>query len=1194
MDTNTFVFVSIGTPNPLFRLLSLFLLVEVVGILIRRQRITKRRQHQNPDLPNTDISPPTTGAKPALIGTYQSLHPLDLLPLEKRPLFILREDTPFPQYFHLTRREASSPRAKEDLFRLIWRLSRAQRKALVRRARYDYRHARGYLHRSVLRAARKDLEKQDARYYSEIADIQKEMAALHEKEQYALARTLEYSIVWRRFGEVPGIGPALKQRILSELRPKRLADLRRASIVHGVGQGRQKQIEKWIQQYQAKMPKMLNSPFPGRVEVEQQFANQLDQLETRLQILRYHRDRANQIRQRIDQELSWLEEVREKDFVANILDAESADKDVEEFLKGLFQEWEPVPDWFKQIVEGRKLEERKPSSNRQFFRRVKTKPLPLAYELDVTDSGQHVLKTMKRGDNLPTPMRNLRALTKYGYIEATDDGRTLYVVGTDDRAILRAVQSLDPYLSPDGFVFDVTPPVLRFLRQRATIHETEASKEITVSSTPPKLVLKVDYNPCSGLILQTGYSIDGVDEIVPAGKVISLDDNHIRIGKHIVPVPSGFDSRTQDFFQCHERRISPAQIPEFFARDLILLKKDFRIVLTESASRIRILDEPWQPVVKVRKTKNGWLDFEINYRVGSEEWKHSSVPDGEPHSEYYQLDQYTWLRRKQQLIKRIEKQLRLLEPTVLPEGYRIPISRFASLQDFIDEIGGLPELNQEYRKFLDQLVGFCADENFHLDEEIETDLRLNGITLRPYQRAGIHWLYWLHSFHLHGLLADDMGLGKTIQSICALRQAYTDLHIAQHSLVIAPQSVLIHWKREIERVYPTAMVVVYHGASRYRYQHLFTNVTPVIFITTYATAANDIEFLQSVPFYFLILDEATRIKNPTVKRTKAIKTLNAAHRIALSGTPVENRPRELWSVFDFLMRGHLGKYGTFQRIFESAILAGDFDTSERLGKRIRPFLLRRRKDEVAKDLPSKIEMDEWCKLTLEQRKLYGELQNRTSAIREALVRGESVNYTGSILPVITKLKQICDHPAIVIGDRDRLFGRSEKFDRIVEKIRSIQESGEQVVIFSHFLGMLDLLGRAMDMEKLPFIRIDGSTHQRQVLIDRFNNGEAKVALCSLMAAGYGISLTTANHVLHADRWWNPAVEDQATDRVHRIGQERTVYVYRILVQGTLEEKIDRLLAKKRKMSARIINAATAGEMQWSREELLEILQPLEE
>jgi SNF2 family DNA or RNA helicase len=299
-------------------------------------------------------------------------------------------------------------------------------------------------------------------------------------------------------------------------------------------------------------------------------------------------------------------------------------------------------------------------------------------------------------------------------------------------------------------------------------------------------------------------------------------------------------------------------------------------------------------------------------------------------------------------------------------------------------------------------------------------------------------------------------------------------------------------------------------------------------------------------------------------------------------------------LFDFLMKGHLGTYGRFTRQFETPITSGDDRAAQRLSRRIRPFVLRRLKEEVAKDLPEKIEMDEWCELTVEQASLYGQIQDRYAApVRRALEGGEIVNYATSILPVLTKLKQVCDHPALITGDVEPVSGRSEKFDLVVEKVEEIHAGGEHVVLFSHFLDTLSLLEIALRQRGISYIRLDGSTTNRQKHIDRFNEHQAVAALCSIQACGHGITLTAANHVIHVDRWWNPAVEDQATDRVHRIGQDKTVYVHRILAEGTLEEKIALLLDKKRGISDRVIGAAVGREMKWTREELLELLKPMD-
>jgi SNF2 family DNA or RNA helicase len=398
--------------------------------------------------------------------------------------------------------------------------------------------------------------------------------------------------------------------------------------------------------------------------------------------------------------------------------------------------------------------------------------------------------------------------------------------------------------------------------------------------------------------------------------------------------------------------------------------------------------------------------------------------------------------------------------------------------------------------------------------------------------------------------------------------------------------------REIRRCVPEIEIFSYGGTSRDR--SIWEHAGKCWLVTTYETLARDIDFVSRVPFYYLVLDEATMIKNPHTQRTLAIKSINAMHRLALSGTPVENRLSELWSLFDFLIRGMFGTHAAFVSRYEAPIAAGDEEAAQELSKRIRPFLLRRLKETVARDLPEKLEIEDWCDLTAEQRSLYGQLQDSLAKpLQEEIERGAQVNYQLSILPVLTKLKQVCDHPALVSGVMKPLFGRSEKFDMTIERIQGIKAAGEQVVVFSHFLKTLDLFEQAFDDLGISRVRIDGGVDSRQVLIDRFNAGQADVALCSIQACGYGITLTSANHVIHFDRWWNPAIEDQATDRVHRIGQQKTVYVYRTLVSGTLEEKIAVILENKRDLADQVIGASITQPMSWTKRELLELLKPLD-
>ena len=829
-----------------------------------------------------------------------------------------------------------------------------------------------------------------------------------------------------------------------------------------------------------------------------------------------------------------------------------------------------------------------------YFQRIQINPLPLRFEMELDEQGRHVVSILRATDQHRYQNLELTRLLEYNYREEAEQGnrKIIYQVSEQDRQTFLSLKSLNPVIEQDTLVFEIEPPVLKYLRRKGNLVEAPQSQMLQVSNQPIRPTARIEFKPGEGLEVQTGFEIGEKGALVsPESLKRTPSGKYARIG-NVFSETVPLSKEANEWLKRPIQTIPLSKIPEFILRDLVLLKSEFKAVLTDLAQQIRVIQKPIQTIVQVNKITGGWLDFKITYNITGENVSiaHellSKKVDGK----FVQLDKTTWAEIDPKVINQTQKELLHLGAEQTEDGFRVPASEFVSLEEFIAKIGGQAELSRAYQEFIGQLTGFEADPNFSLPENFEKQLVAADRPLRPYQRAGIHWLNWLRESHLHGVLADDMGLGKTLESLCAMRLGYETTKSQQHSLIITPKSVLYHWEREIHNSYPYVRIRIYHGTGREK--SVFSSSVPFVVITTYDTVSRDIDYLSKVPFYYLILDEATKIKNPDARRTQAIKALNATHRLALSGTPVENRPGELWSLFDFLMKGHLGQHGTFVRVFEGDIMAGNQLASQQLGRRIKPFVLRRKKEDVAKDLPEKLPITDWCSLTEEQRELYGGLQDKLKELRSALQRGEQVNYTTSILPVLTKLKQICDHPALVTGKIKPLYGRSEKFDWVVDKMSEIMGRNEQVVIFSHFLDMLNLLELAVKEKGFSYIRIDGSTGNRQQLIDTFNQGRAKIALLSIMAAGYGINLTAANHVIHADRWWNPAVEDQATDRVHRIGQTRNVYVYNILVEGTLEERINDLLQSKRGMADQILNAVVEGPRKWTREELMEILRPLD-
>lgn len=449
--------------------------------------------------------------------------------------------------------------------------------------------------------------------------------------------------------------------------------------------------------------------------------------------------------------------------------------------------------------------------------------------------------------------------------------------------------------------------------------------------------------------------------------------------------------------------------------------------------------------------------------------------------------------------------------------------------------------------------------------------------LRPYQKKGMEWLAFLRQYGLGALLADDMGLGKTVQTIAYLlvtRQEETE----QPMLIICPTSVLGNWQKEFQRFAPDLRVYLHHGAKRASAEAFpdFARESDVV-ITSYNLAHLDQAQLASVTWHALCLDEAQNIKNAYTKQARAVKTLNAKHRIALTGTPIENRLTELWSIFDFLNPGYLGGLNKFREHFVNPIeKENDKAKIRHVQQLIRPFFMRRTKHdpEVELNLPAKQEQKEYCPLTSEQASLYEQIIEETFQDIESK---SGIERRGYILSLLTKLKQICNHPALYLKEDNAqdLIPRSHKSEKLVEIVTAIREREESCLIFTQYVAMGKMIASILSerlQEPISFLHGGVKKTERDRMIERFQNEERHVIILSLKAGGTGLNLTAANHVIHYDRWWNPAVENQATDRAHRIGQKRFVHVHKLITTGTLEEKIDEMLERKQALSDDIIQS----------------------
>jgi superfamily II DNA or RNA helicase len=454
-------------------------------------------------------------------------------------------------------------------------------------------------------------------------------------------------------------------------------------------------------------------------------------------------------------------------------------------------------------------------------------------------------------------------------------------------------------------------------------------------------------------------------------------------------------------------------------------------------------------------------------------------------------------------------------------------------------------------------------------------------TLRDYQLRGLGWLHRMTSLGLGGCLADDMGLGKTITLIALHLHRQLDPATAGPTLVVCPASLLGNWQREIERFAPGTPVRRYHGASRALPEAPRTPRADGGFVlTTYGTMRLDAHLLaDAAPWSLLVADEAQHVKNHASATSRRLRLIPAQARVALTGTPVENTLSELWAILDWTTPGLLGRLATFRRRYADAVEGGtDPAAAERLARLVRPFLLRRHKTDpgIAPELPPKTETDHPVALTPEQAGLYeAQVREGLAAVADA----DGLARRGLVVKLLTALKQICNHPAQFLKeDGPRLAGRSGKLELFDELLDSVLAEGSAVLVFTQYVRMARLLEGHLAARGVDCLLLHGGTPvaRREEMVRRFGDGEVPVFLLSLKAAGTGLNLTRAEHVVHFDRWWNPAVEAQATDRAHRIGQDRPVQVHRLIAEGTIEDRIDAMLRDKRRLADAVLGSGEAA------------------
>ncbi len=543
-----------------------------------------------------------------------------------------------------------------------------------------------------------------------------------------------------------------------------------------------------------------------------------------------------------------------------------------------------------------------------------------------------------------------------------------------------------------------------------------------------------------------------------------------------------------------------------------------------------------------------------------------------------------------------------LEDKSLAELTKILNSLNLNSKNFNEDTLLLEKQNAVYldKAFMDRQFELERDHNFMaLTEKIlnpvQTDYQLpEGIlaTLRPYQVTGYKWLKTLSDHDLGGILADDMGLGKTLQSIVFIASGVIGNPKHAPFLIVCPTSLIYNWLDEIENFAPFIKASVVSGSPQERQETIGKHKEYDVLITSYPLIRRDIALYEKIYFNTVFIDEAQYIKNDSSLNAKSVKRLLADHRFALTGTPIENSLSELWSIFDFIMPGYLNSHSKFVEFYEKPILKEDAEALTDLHQRITPFILRRMKKDVLTELPDKYETKMLTELSEEQKKIYlSYLENIRGEINSEIEENGIERSSIKILAALTRLRQICCHPSTFL---ENYQGGSGKLELLMEVIPDAIANEHRVLVFSQFTSMLRLIESELKDMNIPYFYLEGSTptEDRNDFVKRFNAGEGKVFLISLKAGGTGLNLTGADTVIHYDPWWNPAVEEQATDRVYRIGQQNKVHVMKLITKGTIEEKIFKLQRKKKELSDSIISSKEVFINTLSREELEELFTPM--
>ncbi|MBB4824678.1 superfamily II DNA or RNA helicase [Sporosarcina luteola] len=815
------------------------------------------------------------------------------------------------------------------------------------------------------------------------------------------------------------------------------------------------------------------------------------------------------------------------------------------------------------LLDATEVELEKAGARYPFQRKEGT--LPICFHFGHSKNNDHLLKI--DGMNDVVILEAYRTVMQRGNIFrlAPEDCKRL----ADLERMLKTAQAMHIAIPDEqvGFFLEKVVPGLR------SIGQVDIAPSITSRLVQSPLVAKLyidrlNNRLLAGLEFQYGHIVINpvADRELPKKATVLRD-----IEKEEAILGLMEDSQfaeTDEGYFLHNEELEYA----FLYHILPKLQQYVRVYAT-TAIRNRIFKGHPQPRIRVKafEDRTNWLEFKFEMDGIGDRDIRSLLAALEEKRKYYRLRDGTLLSLETKEFERLQQMMNELPESLedLEKGLTVPFVRGIRLLHSEEEAEAF-SVEDSARAFLDKLK--------NPDESIAIPEILNSV-LRPYQKQGYRWMKTLAAFGAGGILADDMGLGKTVQSIAYILSEQTAVRRGkQPVLIVCPSSLTYNWKQEMEKFAPALKAVIVDGDRKKRMRLWQLDQGADVIITSYPLVRRDIQWIEKMTFHTMFLDEAQAIKNPITMTARSVKRIRATHRFALTGTPVENALEELWSIFHVILPELFGGLREFSELRRKEV-----------ARRIRPFLLRRMKRDVVQELPEKIETIDSAELLPEQKKLYAaylaKLRHDTlKHLDKDTIRKNKIR----ILAGLTRLRQICCHPALFV---DGYKGSSAKFEQLKRIIQESQMAGRRVLIFSQFTKMLDLIGRDLSYQGVPFFYLDGQTpsEERLELCGRFNDGERDLFLISLKAGGTGLNLTGADTVILYDLWWNPAVEEQAADRAHRIGQKEVVQVIKLVARGTIEDKMNELQERKRTLIEEIIDSQQNAMASLTEEDIVELL-----